>query len=66
MSQTAKLSAYYKDSDNKLHHISGVIGITTEGVTEEDVTLFRKEIFTCLTATKVKPPVMIVIQGGKA
>jgi len=66
MSHTAKLSAYYKDPDSKLHHISGVIGTDPEGVTEEDVTVFRKEIFSHLTATNVKPPIMIVIQGGKA
>ena len=66
MPHTAKLSAYYKDDQSKLHHISGVIGTEPEGVTEEDVTLFRKEIFSHLAAIHVKPPIMIVIKGGKA
>jgi hypothetical protein len=65
MSHTAKVSAYYKDMDNKLHHITSVIGIEPEGVTENDVTLFRTTVYGHLTAIKVKEPLMVVIKGGK-
>jgi hypothetical protein len=65
MSHTAQLSAYYKDMDNKLHHITSTIGIEPEGVTEEDVNLFRNEVFGHLTAIKIQKPMLITIKGGK-
>jgi hypothetical protein len=67
MSQTARLSAHYKDMDNNMHTISGLVGIEPEGVTENDVELFRKETYHFLanSGKSLKEPLLVVIKGGK-
>ena len=68
MSQTAALSAYFKDPENKLHKLSAKIATDPEGVTENDVSLVWREVINSLNIAKTpfKEPVLVVIQGGKA
>ena len=68
MSHTAALSAYFKDTSNKLHKLSTTIGIDPEGVTEQDVSIVWLEVIKSLKATQApyQNPVLIAITGGKA
>lgn len=70
MHNKAKLSAYYKDSDNTLHKISTVITTDPEGVTEEDVQRLTHEVYKHLNSAAIEDnftePVLVCVRGGKA
>jgi hypothetical protein len=73
MSHTAILSGYNKDCNGSLRKVSAKIGIDPEGVTEEDVQLFRDTVMENLFIEVPEnddkifvPTLLIAIPGGKA